>query len=124
MPKWSVREYAEHKGVTVQAIYNFIREGKLKTIKENGKIFIKYDTLEQEKKADPNISILQKEIELLRELNEQLKNERTQLIHTQAELNERLHEANALHLKTIEGMKKLEHKPEAPTKRKKILGIF
>ena len=55
--KLTIKEYAENKGITIQAVYKQIKQGKLKTIKENGKTFIIFS---EEKKGDKheNLNLL------------------------------------------------------------------
>ena len=134
MEKILVKDYAENKGVSVQAIYKMIREKKLITKKLNGKLYVMVDNLEEndERKDEMprgNEDVLLKEIEMLRELNKQLEDNKNQLIKDKNELNERLKESHILQMKSLERVQLLEHKLESevvpePKKRKKVFGIF
>jgi len=134
MEKMLVKDYAENKGVSVQSIYKMIREKKLVTKKIDAKIYVMVDDLEEEaeKKEEVhrgNEDVLLKEIELLREINKHLEDNKKQLIKDKDELNDRLKESHILQMKSLERVQLLEHKLESevvtePKKRKKVFGIF
>ena len=55
--KLTIKEYAENKGITIQAVYKQIKQGKLKAIKENGKTFIIFSKEKKEDKYE-NLNLL------------------------------------------------------------------
>ena len=95
--KLTIKEYARNKGITIQAVYKQIKQGKLKTIKENGKTFIIFS---EEKKGDKyeNLNLLLENERLKAQL--EAEREKIKLLE---ENYKKLLEAKEEEIKTLKG---------------------
>jgi hypothetical protein len=102
MENISVKEYSKQFNISLQAVYQKIKRGQLKTVKDNnGNILI----LLEKEPLNNNVEILEKEIEYLKKQNEELKKDKEHLY-------KQLEQSNILQLKALETVKQLEHKTE------------
>lgn len=112
--KLTIKEYMEKYGIrSKQTVYNKIKAGEIKKIKEGTRIFIlvKNDKPNADQETNSDIQELLKEIKeerdqtnnYIKELKEQLK----ELKIDKENLNERLREANILNLNNVEAIKSL-----------------
>ncbi len=135
--KLTIKEFAKKENISVQAVYKKIKQGKLKTVKENGKTYVIW---EKEKYTDKNNG--QKEnLKLLLE-NERLKAElqaEKEKIKLIGESYKKIIEAKENEINTLKGafvelrntynqkIKELENKlkelPDTSIKKNKNRGI-
>lgn len=111
--KLTIAEYMEKYGIkSKQTVYNKIKSGEIKKVKEGTRIFI---VVKEERKPDeeiePNLQELLKEIQADKEKTEsyiiELKEQIKDLKIDKDNLNERLREANILNLNNVEAIKSL-----------------
>ena len=111
--KLTISEYMKKYGIkSKQTVYNKIKSGEIKKVKEGTRIFIVVkEKGEPDQEANQNIQKLLKEIQTdrekteayIKELKEQIKDLKTD----KDNLNERLREANILNLNNVEAIKSL-----------------
>ena len=102
MPKLTVREYSDLKGISESTVKNHIRNKKLQAIQEDGKYFIIVENTRrviprEEKILKEKISLLKKEIKMLKENQERHKEELKELPELREEnkmLHNKLHDKN------------------------------
>jgi len=136
--KLTIREYAKNKGITIQAVYKQIKQGKLKTIKEKGKTYIIFkeekDLKHHKDNQKENLEILLENERLKAEL--QAEKEKIKLIEDNYK---KIIEAKENEIKTLKGafielrntynqrIKELENKlkefPDTSIKKTKNKGI-
>ena len=112
--KLTIKEYMEKYGIpSKQTVYNKIKAGEIKKVKEGTRIFIiiKDDKPGIDKEINLDVQELLKEIKQEREekdsyINE-LKEQMKELKKDKDNLNERLREANILNLNNVEAIKNL-----------------
>ena len=112
--KLTIAEYMEKYGIkSKQTVYNKIKSGEIKKVKEGTRIFIiiKDDKPGIDKEINLDVQELLKEIKQEREekdsyINE-LKEQMKELKKDKDNLNERLREANILNLNNVEAIKNL-----------------
>lgn len=112
--KLTIKEYMEKYSIkSKQTVYNKIKSGEIKKVKEGTRIFIiiKDDKPGIDKEINLDVQELLKEIKQEREekdsyINE-LKEQMKELKKDKDNLNERLREANILNLNNVEAIKNL-----------------
>ena len=111
--KLTISEYMKKYGIkSKQTVYNKIKSGEIKKVKEGTRIFIVVkEKGEPDQEANQNIQELLKEIQTDREKTEayvkELKEQIKDLKTDKDNLNERLREANILNLNNVEAIKSL-----------------
>ena len=111
--KLTISEYMKKYGIkSKQTVYNKIKSGEIKKVKEGTRIFIVVkEKGEPDQEANPNIQEILKEIQTDREKTEgyikELKEQIKDLKADKDNLNERLREANILNLNNVEAIKSL-----------------
>ena len=111
--KLTISEYMKKYGIkSKQTVYNKIKSGEIKKVKEGTRIFIVVkEKGEPDQEANPNIQEILKEIQTAREKTEgyikELKEQIKDLKADKENLNERLREANILNLNNVEAIKSL-----------------
>ena len=111
--KLTISEYMKKYGIkSKQTVYNKIKSGEIKKVKEGTRIFIVVkEKGEPDQEANPNIQEILKEIQTDREKTEgyikELKEQIKDLKADKENLNERLREANILNLNNVEAIKSL-----------------
>lgn len=111
--KLLIKDYAEAKGITTQAVYKAVKVGKLQMVEENGHKYIIANE-EELKKSNENleVEVLKRENQILKEYVEDLRKDKEVLNQRLNELEKRLQESNIIQIKTIEALNQLEHKQQ------------
>ncbi len=91
MPLITVPEYAKHRGVSVQAIYQQIKRGSLSVTMEDG---IKYIQVDAKRKSKPKCSQYKREIKYLRKQIKRITKDKDKQYHQLEKLFDKLLQLN------------------------------